>query len=117
MKVLITLQDKHPFSFAHESVLPAVVDFCLTMITNPEQADTSFEEFPIQCMVLVKLILDCGEYKPSRTGHVISESSQPVSLDQMKSSLSAAASGMLMSVLPADRIVLLCNILIKRYLF
>ncbi|KAF0935951.1 hypothetical protein E2562_037441 [Oryza meyeriana var. granulata] len=115
MKVLIALQDRHPCSFAHETVLPVVVDFCLTMITNPEQADTPFEEFLVQCMVLVKLVLESQEYKPGRTGHAAIGSSEHASFDQINNNLSATASSMVVSVLPADRIMLLCNILIRRY--
>jgi hypothetical protein len=115
MKVLIILQDKYPYSFAHETVLPAAVDFCLTMITNPEQADTSFEEFLVQCMVLVKLVLECQEYKPGQIGFEAVGSSEHAIFDQRKNNLSATASSMVMSVLPADRIMLLCDILIRRY--
>uniref|UniRef100_A0A0E0NTP9 Importin N-terminal domain-containing protein n=1 Tax=Oryza rufipogon TaxID=4529 RepID=A0A0E0NTP9_ORYRU len=115
MKVLIILQDKYPYSFAHETVLPAAVDFCLTMITNPEQADTSFEEFLVQCMVLVKLVLECQEYKPGQIGFEAVGSSEHAIFDQRKNNLSATASSMVMSVLPADRIMLLCDILIRRH--
>uniref|UniRef100_A0A0E0KCF2 Importin N-terminal domain-containing protein n=1 Tax=Oryza punctata TaxID=4537 RepID=A0A0E0KCF2_ORYPU len=94
MKVLITLQDKYPYSFAQETVLPAVVDFCLTMITNHEHADTSFEEFLVQCMVLVKLVLECQEYKPCQIGLEAVESSEHASFDQRKNNLSATACSM-----------------------
>ncbi|CAN6200368.1 unnamed protein product [Urochloa humidicola] len=115
MKVLVTLQGRHPYSFVHETVLPATVDFCLNMITNPEQAGTSFEEFLIQSMVLVKSVLECKEYRLSPTGRVINENAQPLSLEQRKKNFSAAASDMLKIVLPGDRVVLLCNILVRRY--
>ncbi|CAN6176755.1 unnamed protein product [Urochloa humidicola] len=115
MKVLVTLQGRHPYSFVHETVLPATVDFCLNMITNPEQAGTSFEEFLIQSMVLVKSVLECKEYRPSPTGRVINENAQPLSLEQRKKNFAAVASDMLKIVLPGDRVVLLCNILVRRY--
>lgn len=114
MKVLVTLQGRHPYSFVHQTVLPATVDFCLNIITNPEQAGASFEEFLIQCMVLVKTVSECKEYKPSATGRVINESAQPLSLEQKKKNFAAVASDMLKVVLPGDRVVLLCNILIRR---
>ncbi|KAM3372336.1 hypothetical protein ACQJBY_019302 [Aegilops geniculata] len=115
MKVLVTLQGRHPYSFVHQTVLPATVDFCLNIITNPEQAGASFEEFLIQCMVLVKTVSECKEYKPSATGRVINESAQPLSLEQKRKNFAAVASDMLKVVLPGDRVVLLCNILIRRY--
>uniref|UniRef100_A0A0E0EGH5 Importin N-terminal domain-containing protein n=1 Tax=Oryza meridionalis TaxID=40149 RepID=A0A0E0EGH5_9ORYZ len=115
MKVLVTLQGRHPYSFVHQAVLPAIVDFCLNMITNPEQGGASFEEFLIQSMVFVKSVLECKEYKPSSTGRVINESSQPLSLEQRKKNFGAVASDMLKIVLPGDRVMLLCNILIRRY--
>jgi hypothetical protein len=95
-------------------VLLAAVDFCLNMITNPGQAVTSFEEFLIQSMVLVKSVLECKEYIPSPTGHVVNENAQPLSLDERKKNFAAVASDMLKVVLSGDRVVLLCNILIRR---
>ncbi|KAL6657254.1 hypothetical protein ACP70R_005034 [Stipagrostis hirtigluma subsp. patula] len=113
MKVLVTLQGRHPYSFVHQTVLPATVDFCLSVITNPEQAGTSFEEFLIQSMVLVKSVLECKEYRPSPTGRVINDNTQHLSLEQRKKNFAAVASDMLKVVLPGDRVVLLCNILIR----
>ncbi|XP_072975414.1 uncharacterized protein [Typha angustifolia] len=115
MKVIVSLQGKHPYSFGHQSVLPPVMDFCLNMMTNPEQVVTPFEQLLIQCMVLVKSILECKEYKRSLTGRVISESGQSLSLEQRKKNFSAAVSDMLKVILPSDRAILLCNILIRRY--
>jgi hypothetical protein len=114
MKVLVTLQGRHPYSFVHQTVLPATVDFCLNMITNPEQTGTTFEEFLIQSMVLVKSVLECKEYRPSPTGRVINENAQPLSLEQRKKNFAAVASDMLKAVLSGDRVVLLCNILVRR---
>lgn len=113
LKVLVALQCRHPYSFGNKSVLPAIMDFCLNKITSPEPALTSFEQFLIQCMVLVKSILECKEYKPKLTGRVMSESGD--SLDQRKQNISMVVADMLTSILPNDRVVLLCNILIRRY--
>jgi hypothetical protein len=55
------LQGRHPYSFVHQTVLPTTDDFCLNMITNSEQTGTTFEEFLIQSMVLVILVLECKE--------------------------------------------------------
>jgi hypothetical protein len=114
MKVLVTLQGRHPYSFIHQTVLPDAVDFCLNAIANPEQAGTSFEEFLIQSMVLVKSVLECKEYKPNPTGRVINENTQPLSLEERKKNFAAVASDMLKVLLSGDRVVLLCNILIRR---
>ena len=86
MKVLVALQCRHPYSFGDKSVLPAIMDFCLNKIINPEPALVSFEEFLIQCMVLVKSMLECKEYKPKLTGRVINESGD--SLEQRKKNIS-----------------------------
>ncbi|OUZ99130.1 Importin-beta [Macleaya cordata] len=113
MKVLVTLQSRHPYSFGDKCVLPPVMDFCMNRITNPELEVGSFEQFLIQCMVMVKSILECKEYKPSLTGRVINESGN--TLEQMKKNISIAVVDILTSLLPSERVVLLCNILIRRY--
>ncbi|BFG13727.1 hypothetical protein CerSpe_000010 [Prunus speciosa] len=113
MKVLIAIQGRHPYSFSDKCVLPTVVDFCLKKITEPEPDVLSFEQFLIQCMVMVKCVLECKEYKPSLTGRVMDEN--VVTLEQMKKNISGAVSGVLTSLMTSERIVVLCNILIRRY--
>ncbi|XP_020578156.1 importin-11 isoform X2 [Phalaenopsis equestris] len=113
MKVLAALQSRHPYSFGDNNVLPAILDFCLNKIINPGQTVPSFDEFLIHCMVLIKSILECKEYKPSLTGRVINGSGD--SLEQRKKSISTAVVDMIAAVLPNERVVLLCNILIRRY--
>ncbi|KAH0934032.1 hypothetical protein HID58_011149 [Brassica napus] len=113
MKVLAAIQSRHPYSFGDKCVLPVVVDFCLNKITDPEQASLPFEEFFIQCMVMVKSVLECKEYKPSVTGRVMDENG--VTFEQRKKNASNAVSGIVSSLLPNERIVLLCNILVRRY--
>lgn len=112
MKVLIALQARHPYSFGDKSVLPPVINFCLNKITDPEPYVLSFEQFLIQCMVMVKNTLECKEYKPSVTGRVVDESG--MTLEQMKKNISSAVGGVLNSLLPADRVVHLCGVLIRR---
>lgn len=112
MKVLVAFQTRHPYSFGDECVLPPVMDFCLNKISDPEHDILSFEQFLIQCMVMVKSILECKEYKPSLTGRVIDENR--VTIEQMKKNISSIVGGVLTSLLPNERIVLLCNILIRR---
>ncbi|GFQ04997.1 importin-11 [Phtheirospermum japonicum] len=113
MKILIATQHRHPYSFGDQSVLWHVVDFCLNKITNPEPDILSFEEFLIQCMSMMKSILECKEYKPTFTGRVMDDNR--VTLQEMKKNVSSAVAGVLASLLPSDRVVLLCNILIRRY--
>ena len=112
MKVLVALQFRHPYSFGDKSVLPAIMDFSLNKILNPEPALISFEEFLIQCMVLVKSVLECKEYKPKLTGRVINESGD--SLERRKKNISMFVADMLASILANDRVALLCNVLIRR---
>ncbi|KAL2250385.1 importin-11 isoform X1 [Sesamum indicum] len=113
MKILIAIQQRHPYSFGDQSVLWPVVDFCLNKITDPEPDVLSFEEFLIQCMSMMKSVLECREYKPFLTGRVMDDNR--VTLQEMKKNVSAAAAGVLASLLPSERVVLLCNILIRRY--
>uniref|UniRef100_A0A7N0T6K4 Importin N-terminal domain-containing protein n=1 Tax=Kalanchoe fedtschenkoi TaxID=63787 RepID=A0A7N0T6K4_KALFE len=113
MKVLVAIMGRHPYSFGDKCVLPPVMDFCLNKITNPEPSIIVYEQFLIQCMVMVKNILECKEYKPILTGRVMDENA--VTLDQRKKSISNDIGGILASLLPNERIVLLCNVLIRRY--
>ncbi|KAI3473132.1 hypothetical protein Pfo_030424 [Paulownia fortunei] len=113
MKILIAIQHRHPYSFGDQSVLWPVVDFCLHKITNPEPEVLSFEEFLIQCMSMMKSVLECKEYKPFLAGRVMDDNR--VTLQEMKKNVSSAVSGVLASLLPSERVVLLCNILIRRY--
>ncbi|KAL5809072.1 hypothetical protein ACOSQ3_029763 [Xanthoceras sorbifolium] len=113
MKVLVAIQGRHPYTFGDKCVLPLVVNFCLSKITDPEPDVFSFEQFLIQCMVMVKSVLECKEYKPSLTGRVMDENG--VTLEQMKKNISNVVGGILTSLLPSERIVLLCNVLIRRY--
>ncbi|GFY82389.1 ARM repeat superfamily protein [Actinidia rufa] len=113
MKVLVAVQSRHPYSFGDKSVLSPVMDFCLIKITDPGPDIMSFEQFLIQCMKLVKCVLECKEYKPSMTGRVTDESG--VSFEQMKKNVSSAVAGVVTSLLPSERVVFLCNVLIRRY--
>lgn len=112
MKVLIAIQSRHPYSFGDKRVLPPIMDFCLNKITDAELDMISYDQFLIQCMVLVKNLLECKEYKPSLTGRVMDENG--VTIDQIRKNISGAVGGVLLSLLPSERIILLCNILIRR---
>ncbi|KAK7294729.1 hypothetical protein RJT34_17624 [Clitoria ternatea] len=113
MKILVAFQGRHPYSFGDKFVLSSVMDFCLNRITEPEPYVLLFEQFLIQCMVMIKNILECKEYKPSLTGRVMDENG--VTLELMKKNISSAVGGVLTSLLPNERIVHLCKVLITRY--
>ncbi|KAL4189780.1 hypothetical protein AMTRI_Chr08g167070 [Amborella trichopoda] len=113
IKVLVSIQGTHPYSFGDRSVLAPVLDFCLNKITNPEPHILSFTVFLIQCMVLVKSILECKDYRQKLVGHVINEN--VITLEHARKSIVKAVEEVISSVMPAERIILLCNILIRRY--
>uniref|UniRef100_A0A0E0EGH6 Importin N-terminal domain-containing protein n=1 Tax=Oryza meridionalis TaxID=40149 RepID=A0A0E0EGH6_9ORYZ len=62
------------------------------------------------CLKIIRQLIFSGY-----ASRVINESSQPLSLEQRKKNFGAVASDMLKIVLPGDRVMLLCNILIRRY--
>lgn len=112
MKVLIVIQDTHPYSFSEKNVLPPIMVFCLNKIVDPDPVVLSFEQFLIQCMVMVKSILECKEYKRSLTGRVMEENGNTP--EQLKKNISIAVNGVLTSLMTSERVVLLCNVLIRR---
>lgn len=112
MKVLIAIQHRHPYSFGDKSVLWPVVDFCLNKITNPEPDSVLFQDFLIQCMSMMKSILECKDYKPIMTGRVMDDNR--MTFQEMKKNVFGTVAGVLASLLPSERVVLLCNILIRR---
>lgn len=112
MKILVTIQQRHPYSFGDKCVLPLIMEFCLSKILDPEPHIVSFEHFMIQCMVMVKTILEGKEYKKNLTGRVVDENR--VTFEQTKQNISSTVAGLLASLLPTDRVVLLCNVLIRR---
>ncbi|KAJ8533088.1 hypothetical protein K7X08_015977 [Anisodus acutangulus] len=113
MKILVAIQQRHPYSFGDKCVLPLIMEFCLSKILDPEPHIMSFEQFMVQCMVMVKTILEGKEYKTSLAGRVVDENR--VTFEQMKQTISSTVAGLLTSLLPTDRVVLLCNVLIRRY--
>lgn len=113
MKILVAIQQRHPYSFGDKCVLPLVMEFCLSKILDTEPHIMNFEQFMIQCMIMVKTILEGKEYKTNMTGRVVDENR--VTFEQMKQNISSTVAGLLTSLLPTDRVVLLCNVLIRRY--
>ncbi|KAF3786559.1 Importin-11 [Nymphaea thermarum] len=113
MKVLVLIQNTHPYSFSEEQVLSPILEFCLNKIINPEPVLLASEHFLIQCMVMVMSVVDCIHYKPIITGSVINGS--VASVEERKKNLAKVVDVILKSVLTGDRIVFLCNILVRRY--
>ncbi|EPS61178.1 hypothetical protein M569_13621, partial [Genlisea aurea] len=113
MKILLAIQQRHPFSFGDQHVLGPVMDFCLNKIINPEPDLSPFEELFIQCMSLVKSVLECKDYKQVLAGRVMDD--KLVTLHEMKKNASNSVAGVLASLLPNERVVLLCIVLIRRY--
>lgn len=113
MKVLIAIQSPHPYSFSSQYVLPPILEFCYKKITDPEAYVTSFERFLIQCMILFKSVLECKEYKSSNTGRVVGDT--VITLEQTKNNIAREAEDILKSLMVNERVVLLCNVLIRRY--
>lgn len=112
MKILAVIQSRHPYSFGDKTVLPFVLDFCLNKIVNPEPEITSYEQFLIQCMVMVKSVLECKEYKPSLIGRVIDDNGSTI--EQTRNDVVKLIVEILRALLPNELVVILCNVLIKR---
>ncbi|XP_078444953.1 ARM repeat superfamily protein [Wolffia australiana] len=113
MKVLVKIQDRHPYSFAHGLVLPPVLHLCENNISSPESEVLQVEQYLIQCMVMVKSILECKDYKEVLTGRVMDENISK--WEQRKKNVSLSVADTLSKVLPNERVVQLCNVLIRRY--
>ena len=99
--------------FVDEGFLPSILEFCYKKITDPEAYVTSFERFLIQCMILFKSVLECKEYKSSNTGRVVGDT--VITLEQTKNNIAREAEDILKSLMVNERVVLLCNVLIRRY--
>ncbi|KAF3450391.1 hypothetical protein FNV43_RR06471 [Rhamnella rubrinervis] len=108
---LNAIQSFLPYYSSFRNRHPKFWDFIKS--AYPEPDILSFEQFMIQCMVMVKSVLECKEYKPSLTGRVIDENG--LTLEQMKKNISSVAGNVLTSLMPRERIVFLCEVLIRRY--
>eukprot|EP01018_Ginkgo_biloba_P030923 Gb_25707 [translate_table: standard] len=113
MKVLVAIQSTHPYSFCDPVVLSPILDFCYRKITDPEAYIVSFDRFLIHCITLVKAVLECTQYKP---GNIASKVDGTVtSMDEVKRSFTRQAENTVKCVVNSERIVLLCNVLVRRY--
>ncbi|XP_024543668.1 importin-11 [Selaginella moellendorffii] len=114
MKVLVTVQNHHPFSFSSELVLPPVLNFACDQITEQKWDTDLFEPFLMRCMHCVQQVLQCKAYRPSKTGRVLGEIS--LTRDETKAKLARQAEQLLSSLLDKKRVLLLCETLLRRYL-
>nr|GLL24351.1 importin-11 isoform X2 [Ipomoea trifida] len=113
MKILVAVQQRHPYSFGDKCVLQPIIDSCVKTIVDPDPHIMSFEQFLIQCMIMLKTVLECKEYKATLTGRVVDENGS--TFEQMKKNISSSVSRLLASLFYHDRVILLCNVLIRRY--
>ena len=65
-------------------------------------------------MILFKSVLECKEYKSNNTGRVVGDI--VIELEQTKNNISREAEDMLKSLMVNEHVVLLCSVLIRRYL-
>lgn len=112
MKILVAVQQRHPYSFGDKCVLQPIIDSCVKTIVDPDPHIMSFEQFLIQCMIMLKTVLECKEYKATLTGRVVDENGS--TFEQMKKNISSSVSRLLASLFYHDRVILLCNVLIRR---
>lgn len=113
MKILIEVQFTHPYSFSNREVLPPVLDFCYIQITKSTEESEPFETFVIKCMFFLQSIIQCVSYRPSKSGRVVGQSTP--TLEEAKGNLARQADAILMSLLDNQRLVLLCEVLVRRY--
>jgi hypothetical protein len=113
MKILIEVQSTHPYSFSNRDVLPPVLDFCYLQITESTEESEPFETFVIKCMFFLQSIIQCVSYRPSKSGRVVGQSTP--TLEEAKGNLARQADAILMSLLDNRRLVLLCEVLVRRY--
>lgn len=113
LKTLFEVQTTHPYSFSDRTVLPPVLDFCYRMVTEPQSYGDAFEQFLIQCMVFIQTVIQCKEYKAAATGRVLGNTI--ATLEETKGNLAKKADEILKSLLDNKRVLLLCDILVRRY--
>lgn len=112
MKVLVSIQITHPFSFSDQTILTPILEFCYRTITDPDAYVCSFDRFLIHCMIFVKTVLQCTEYRLSNHEHLVGAIAR---MEELKISFSQQAQTILENFMNSERIVLLCKSLIQRY--
>lgn len=112
-KTLVDLQTVHPYTFSDSTILPPVLDFAYRMITEPQNFVDSFDQLLIQSMILVQTVVQCKEYAASITGRVVGPTT--ATLQEAKETLARKAEEILKSLLDNQRVLLLCEVLVRRY--
>lgn len=111
-KTLVDLQTIHPYTFSDSTILPPVLDFAYRMITEPQNFMDSFDQLLIQSMILVQTVVQCKEYAASITGRVVGPTT--ATLQEAKETLARKAEEILKSLLDNQRVLLLCEVLVRR---
>ena len=114
MKIFIEVQSIHPYSFSNRTVLPPVLEFCYIQITEPVEENVPFETFFIKCMIFLQSVIQCVAYRPNKSGRVVGQST---TLEEAKGNLARQAEEIVMSLLDKQRLVVLCEILVRRYIY
>lgn len=112
MKALIAIQNMHPFSFSDQTILTPILEFCYRTITDPDAYVHSFDSFLIHCMIFVKSVLQCTEYRLSNHEHLGGAITR---MQELKINFSQQAQNILENFMISERIVLLCKSLVQRY--
>ncbi|KAL2621919.1 hypothetical protein R1flu_002124 [Riccia fluitans] len=113
MKTLVEVQSTHPYSFSNKAVLPSVLEFCYIQVTERSAGASMFEHFLIKCMMFVQSVIQCPSYRSQKAGRVVGQSTP--SLEEAKGNLAGQAEEILQSVLDKQRLVVLSEILVRRY--
>ncbi|CAM6098378.1 unnamed protein product [Calypogeia fissa] len=113
MKTLVEVQGVHPYSFSNKSVLPLVLDFCYIQVTEQSGDSNMFEHFLIKCMLFIQSVIQCVAYRSIKSGRVVGQTTR--SMEETKGNLAGQAEEILQSLLDKQRLVLLTEILVRRY--
>ncbi|KAG7300475.1 hypothetical protein JYU34_016106 [Plutella xylostella] len=100
-KVALGVLSLHPFSFV--PLIRPALEFTLYFCFTDQGMALTYERFTIQCLNILKGILQCVEYK------------LPKEMDQVKEPLTIEAHQLKMSVLTDDAVVLVCRRLVSHY--
>lgn len=114
MKIFVEVQSTHPYSFSNRVVLPPVLEFCYIQITELKEESEPFETFLIKCMIFLQSVIQCVSYSPNKSGRVVGQSTP--TLEDAKGNLARQAEEIVMSLLDKQRLVVLCEILVRRYI-
>lgn len=112
MKILVDVQSIHPYSFSNRTVLPPVLEYCYLQIIEAKEESTVFENFLIKCMIFVQSVVQCASYSPNKSGRVVGQSTPTI--EETKGTLARQAEEIVLSLLDKQRLVVLCEILVRR---